>query len=176
MIPEAQVSHQMSYRIRIKIPSKKGNDSYFSNLKETLSKYPGVTSVVISPERGSVLILHECDVKELFAYAKNKGLFVQKVFSEKRKSVFNSIAGMFQNYNYRLRLFTNGALDIPSLVFLSLVASGMYQIARGKLSAPAWYTAFYYALGVFTRARVEEFDEGENFVESVDNLNGENGE
>ncbi len=52
---------------------------------------------------------------------------------------------------------------IPSLIFLSLLISGIWQIARGNFAMPAWYTAFYYALGVFARAQVEdEWEEGKS--------------
>jgi hypothetical protein len=29
------------------------------------------------------------------------------------------------------------------------MGAGIYQIARGNFAAPAWYTAFWYALGLF---------------------------
>jgi len=29
---------------------------------------------------------------------------------------------------------------------------------------PAWYTAFYYAIGVFGSAKVDEFDAGEDLT------------
>ena len=34
------------------------------------------------------------------------------------------------------------------------------------MTIPAWYTAFYYALGVFSHSRaVDEFDEGEDLLD-----------
>jgi len=68
---------------------------------------------------------------------------------------------------------TGGEVDIPSLVFVSLLFSGIWQIARGNLAMPAWYTAFYYALGVFTRAQVDEWDEGEDLVADIDDADGD---
>jgi hypothetical protein len=38
---------------------------------------------------------------------------------------------------------------------------------------PAWYTAFYYALGIFTRAHVDEFDEGDELLEGFDDADGD---
>jgi len=38
---------------------------------------------------------------------------------------------------------------------------------------PAWYTAFYYALGVFSSAKVEEIDEGEELGGELEDGGGE---
>lgn len=173
MLPEAHVCHRMSCRLRLKIPSKKGDHSYFSSLRERISQCPGVAAVSVKPQTGSVLILHDSEASEVLAYAENNELFVTKRVSRPSKTLFNSVADTFQGYNRSLKSFTGGEMDIPSLVFLSLVVSGIYQIARGNLVAPAWYTAFYYALGVFTRAKVDEWDEGEELVDDVDDADGE---
>jgi hypothetical protein len=80
------------------------------------------------------------------------------------------VAASFRAYNENLKKLTGGEIDIPSLVFVSLLISGIWQIARGNLAMPAWYTAFYYALGVFTSAKVDEFDEGENLLADFDDV------
>ena len=64
-------------------------------------------------------------------------------------------------------------MDIPTLVFLSLLISGIWQIARGSVAMPAWYTAFYYALGIFTRAQVDDLDEGGELLEEFGDVNGD---
>jgi hypothetical protein len=54
---------------------------------------------------------------------------------------------------------TGGELDIPSVFFAALLISGIYQIARGNMAAPAWYTAFWYAFGIFSRDMLHKVDE-----------------
>jgi hypothetical protein len=163
----------MSCRLRIKIPSKKGDAPYFVTLREKLSDCPGVEAVSVSPQTGSALILHDCETKAIFAYAKRNELFVRKRRTRERKTIFDSVADTFQAYNRDLKKWTGGEVDIASLVFLSLIASGIYQIAKGNLVMPAWYTAFYYALGVFTRAKVDEWDEGEDLLDESDDADGD---
>lgn len=173
MIPEAFVSHEMSLRLRIKIPSKKGDVGYFSGLKERLSDCSGVAAVSVNPKIGSVLILHDLQTKDILAYARKKELFIPKRPAPPRRTLFNSVAETFRGYDRNLRTWTGGEIDIPSLVFLSLLVSGVYQIAKGNVVMPAWYTAFYYALGVFTRAQVDELDEGEEVLEDFDDADGD---
>jgi hypothetical protein len=173
MIPEAYVSHRAPRRLRIKIPSKKGNASFFSALLERLSGCPGIEEINVNPQIGSALILYTCETKTLAEFAKKNELFHLKQVSRPHKTLFGNVADTFQGYNKSLKQMTDGELDIPSLVFLSLLVSGVWQIARGNLMMPAWYTAFYYALGIFTRAHVDEFDEGDELLEGFDDADGD---
>lgn len=173
MIPHAHVSHGMSCRLRIKVPSKKGDLAYFADLQERLSLCPGVQEVTVSPYTGGALILYDCDQESIADYAREKGLFNFRSPVRSQKTLFGNVAVTFAGYNKSLKKLTDGQMDIPSLAFLSLVLSGIYQIARGNLSAPAWYTAFYYALGVFTRAQADEWDEAEEPAEDADDGDGD---
>jgi Heavy metal associated domain 2 len=173
MIPDAHVSHRTAHRLRIKIPSKRGDVSYFSTLQESLSGCPGVGEIRVNSRTGSALISHECERKTLAEFAREKDLFRLKRSVRPRKSLFGNVADTFQAYNQDLKKVTGGEVDIPSLIFLSLIVSGIWQIARGNLAMPAWYTAFYYALGVFTRAQVDEWDEGEDVAVDFDAEDGD---
>ncbi|MBI5570854.1 MAG: hypothetical protein HY914_12990 [Desulfomonile tiedjei] len=168
MIPEAHVSHQMSGRLRIKIPSKKGDSSYFAALPERLSGCTGIGEIAVNPQTGSALILYECETSAIARYARDNDLFVLRRSTPARKTLFDHVADTFGAYNAKLRQMTDGQVDLPTLVFSSLLVSGIYQLARGNFVMPAWYTAFYYALGVFTRAQAEEWDEGEDVLEGAD--------
>jgi hypothetical protein len=55
-----------------------------------------------------------------------------------------------------LRAVTGGKIDIPSGVFLALLGSGLYQLVRGQISAPPWYTAFWYAFGLVSMYVIEK--------------------
>jgi len=158
----------MARRLRIKIPSKKGEVAYFSTLRERLSGCPGVGEIRVNPETGSALISYECQRKTIAEFARENGLFLLKRPTPRRKTLFGNVADTFQGYNQYIRNLTGGEVDIQSLVFVSLLLSGMWQIARGNLAMPAWYTAFYYALGVFTRTQVDEWDEGEDLAPEFD--------
>lgn len=173
MIPDAHVSHGMASRLRVKIPSKRGDVSYFSALQQRLSSCPGVGEIRVNPQTGSALISYECEKKTLAEFARENDLFHLRRSTPRRKTLFGNVADTFQGYNTSLKKLTGGEVDVPSLVFVSLVISGIWQIARGNVVMPAWYTAFYYALGVFTRAQVDEWDEGEDLVADFDAEDGD---
>jgi len=159
-VSEAFVSHSMVTRVRIKVPSKKGDTAYFAAVKKKLSLCPGILGVQTNPRTAGILVLHSGAVNSLADYAKAKDLFLLKIPEARRKSLMADVAAVFKSYNDQLKKMTEGELDIPSLVFVSLIVSGIYQIVRGNLGAPAWYTAFWYALGVYTQSMsVDEFNE-----------------
>jgi hypothetical protein len=173
MIPEAYVSHRAPRRLRIKIPSKKGNSSFFSTLLDRLAKCPGIEDIRVNTQIGSALILYTGDTKAVAEFAKNNELFHLNPGSPPRKTFFVNVADTFRAYDKELKQISGGEVDIPSLVFVSLLISGIWQIAKGNLGMPAWYTAFYYALGVFTRSQVDEPDEGGELVEEFGEVDGE---
>jgi len=59
MLTEAFISHSTSERLRVKVPGKKGDASYFSALASRFSGLPGVRHVEANPITGSVLLLIE---------------------------------------------------------------------------------------------------------------------
>jgi len=173
MIPDAHVSHTIPRRLRIKIPSKKGQTSYFDAVSNRLLDCPGVEDVKVNPATSSVVVTYGCETTALAAYGRRHGLFSLRQPKPRPKTLFQSVAGAFRSYNTSLKEMTNGEIDIPSLVFVTLVISGAWQLARGNFVMPAWYTAFYYALGVFSSAKVEEIDEGEELGGELEDGGGE---
>jgi hypothetical protein len=152
MTPEAYVSHQVLHRFRVRIPLKKGDSSYFSEIKGHLSECEGVENVSVNSSTGSILVLYRGEKDKISDYARENNLFDIKSFSTPKKTLFDYVSDTFRTYNENMKQMTNGQIDIPSMVFLSLLFSGIIQIARGNFSMPAWYTAFYYALGVLSHA------------------------
>jgi hypothetical protein len=43
---------------------------------------------------------------------------------------------------------------------MGLLGTGIYQIVRGNFGAPPWYTAFWYAFGVFTKSLIDKGGRG----------------
>jgi hypothetical protein len=173
MIPDAHVYHRMPQRLRIKIPSKKGDVTYFAHLAEKIVACPGVRNARGNPKTASLLIQFECDLADLAVYAQTHRLFSLRHAEPHRRTLFGSVARSFDSYNRDLLKWTGGEFDIPSLVFVSLVISGLIQLYRGSVAMPAWYTAFYYALGVFSRSQVDEYDTGEDMLEGIEEAEGE---
>jgi hypothetical protein len=154
MLPEAYVTHMTAGRLRIKIPSKKGERSYFLSLKDQFSGLPGVQKIEVNPLTGSVLVRHtlsvrESDLKVLSGYTEAGGLFKLGAQDGLEKPVSDQIGGIFKGADEKVRGFTGGQVDLSTAAVVGLLGVGLFQIARGKSAAPAWHVAFWYALNIF---------------------------
>ena len=75
MLPDAYLSHQTSGRIRVKIPSKKGDDSYFKNANALLQQHKGIDRTEVNPLTGSILIIHSGNSTSVMKIAETNKLF-----------------------------------------------------------------------------------------------------
>jgi hypothetical protein len=169
MVPEATAVHKTDGRLRLRIPEKKGDAEFFSGIKEKLAHCPGVEKVGVNACTGSVLVIHHASPGQIGEYASQQGLFTCiNLEPMSRKTLFDSTEDVVRQLNRRLERATAGELDIASLVFLLLILSGAYQLLRGNVRGPAWYTAFWYALGIFSRGSRDDLDEGEDLIDFGD--------
>jgi hypothetical protein len=157
MVPEARIVHRIAGRMRVRVSSRRGDPAYFATVEETLRTLKGVENVEADPLTGGILILHAVDPGPgaIVNYAAQKGLFLVKEEEAKKAggTVLHDVLGApFGSLSRRVRAFTGNAADLSGLAVLALLTVGVYQIARGNFGAPAWYTAFWYALGIFNKS------------------------
>jgi len=156
MIPDAYISHRTDHRLRIKVPSKKKDYEYFQILYQHLSEKKDIEKIEMNPLTGSVLITHNLDVDTLISEIQASSLFVLKKPLLDQPTLHKTIREQFKGFDNQVKGLTGGSLNIGTMAFIALAGAGIYQIARGNLAAPAWYTAFWYALGIFQKSDTEE--------------------
>ncbi|OEU48761.1 MAG: hypothetical protein BA872_01770 [Desulfobacterales bacterium C00003060] len=147
-LPDARITHSTSARLRIKIPSKKGDNSYFESLEQSLSGCNGVQGVETSPVTGSVLLFHDANMKGISRFAEEKGLFKVGTWGGEPTPLVRRVRAGFEDLDRRTKRLTGGQLDLSSAVFFSLISLSIYQIVRGNFYAPAWYTSLWYGLNM----------------------------
>lgn len=155
MVPEARIVHRIAGRMRVRVLSRKGDAAYFATVEESVRSLHGVESVEADPLTGGILIRHAIDPRAIVEYAAQKELFLAKEEKAGKAggTVLHDVLGApFGSLTRRIRGFTGNAADLSGLAVLALLSVGVYQIARGNFGAPAWYTAFWYALGIFNKS------------------------
>lgn len=160
MLPEAHCVHQTTGRLRIRIPAGKGNKAFFAYLQEQLGRCRLVTAAAANPVTGSVLISHSGDVRAIAEYAEKNNLFRFVPGEKNPGGVAHATVATYKTLDAQIRKLSGGELDLPHTAFLTLVGAGIYQISRGKFGAPAWYTAFWYALNIFLKAQAKKEKSG----------------
>jgi hypothetical protein len=153
MLPVAHISHHARGRLRIRIPSKKGDTSYFKALKEHFSGLEGIRALEVNPTTGSLLIAHTLDRQAIEQYATEKTLFSLTGAHSSRAGLHPKVSETFHGLNNQMKAFTSGEINIGGMAFLALMGAGIYQIGKGNFTAIPWYTAFWYALNIFLKSQ-----------------------
>jgi len=152
-IPDAFLSHRISGRARLKIPSRKGDFYYFKSLKEQMSKCSGIEIMEVNPVSGSILVVHASDIEKIARYARDRNIFNLKNNRPDPTDMHSAVSKAFKDINGKIKGITGGDMDIAGAAFLTLLGLGIYQISMGNFAAPAWYTAFWYALNIFLKSK-----------------------
>ena len=148
MLPTAYVCHRVGRRIRVRIPERKGDADYFSLLKGHLAGMKGMETCELNPITGSLLITLAEDGEEVGQFALRSGLFRLEGSPPSPPGLSNQVKQNFNEWNDKVRSFTGGSMNLGDIAFLSLMGIGIYQISLGEFLAPAWYTAFWYAMNI----------------------------
>lgn len=159
MLPEAHIGHLTASRLRIKIPTRKGDEEFFANLEDKLTKLRDQMSVRVNPATGSVLLTAEkIDARSVASFAKKENLFQLDTTGPQPIALSQRFVQPIGELSQSVGRFTKGEVDLAGLAFLALLSAGVFQILRGQFRAPPWYTAFWYALGVFTKMAADKSD------------------
>jgi hypothetical protein len=158
-LPEAIIAHRSEGRIRIRLPSRKGVAEYFATLEKRLNKGEGLQRVEVNPLTGSVLFAGEkVDPAFVEELGTRQGLFRLNISESSPVPLSKRIVSPLGALNRELHRFTGGEIDLAGMAFVALLGIGIVQIIRGNFRSPPWYTAFWYALGVFSKALADKKD------------------
>jgi hypothetical protein len=156
MLPPATISHRTHGRLRIRVASRKGDREFFSHLQQTLQKKMELQSIQTNALTGSVLILDpDIDVAVVSDQAAANNLFALQDRDPKKVPLAKSLMIPIQEADQKIKGFTGGEVDILGAIFILLCIYGLLEIFRGNAKSPPWYTAFWYAFGIFTKSMVD---------------------
>ncbi len=147
--PKAKIVHQTPGRLRIKIPSRRGDESYFSEVYNGFSRTKRVDQVEINPVSASILCLGEdLDPNSIQEYAESKGFFTFGKTEEELDFLPRKVVRPMGALSSQMMKETGGRMNLLGIAFMSAVSIGLYQVLRGNLKLPTWHTALWYAFGL----------------------------
>jgi hypothetical protein len=143
--PEGRVVHLTRKRLRIKVAAKRHDSSFFRTAQELLTGRAAVETVEVNPATGSILI-HSSDSAAVMNELKTAGVFVViEPPPEQPTPSLEQFRQQFVDWNKQLQYWTGTKGDARVYLFLALVLSAIYQLARGNVFAPAatlmWYAS-----------------------------------
>lgn len=152
MIAEAEIVHQLPGRLRLRVPQRRGDATYFGTLEHSLSRCPGVQSLEVNPRTGSVLLYHDVEAEAIAEYGRANELFTVGERGGQRAQPTARTVDVFRALDSRLQQETAGAWDLRELAFVFLSASGLVQTARRNVW-PAGVSLLWYAATLVDRRK-----------------------
>lgn len=123
-------------------------------------KKTGIETVACNPRTGSVLCLGKrIEAAAVAQQGEAEGLFALSLSEAQQGPLSHTLGRAFKKVDNEINRFTTGELDLPSIAFLTLLGIGVYQLMRGNVAVPPWYTALWYAFGVFSKTLADGFQE-----------------
>lgn len=150
----AVIAHASEGRLRVRIPNRRGDIAYFSRVRQAALKSP---IEVIRPNAvtGSILFHGAgANTEAVAAFGGDHDLFaIQPALPA--VGLAGRVAAPLASCNRQIRMWSSGQIDLPGAFFILLLFTAIYEIAKGRFRTPPWYTAFWYAFGLFTKAVVD---------------------
>jgi hypothetical protein len=152
--PEARVSHRTRSRVRVRIPSRRGDAGYFETLRERLSRHRDVEDIRVNPLTGSLLLVASEGARDALRVLDEFEDLLSLVEAPKEPlaRISDQTVQPIFKLDKRLNQMTGGLFGMNDLVFNGMIAMGLFQIFRGRIEAPPWYTAFLVAHSIYFRA------------------------
>jgi hypothetical protein len=106
---------------------------------------------------GSILLRgDDLELESLTEFGEERELFKINSAGHNPSSLPLMVASPIQGLSNQVSGITRGWLDLSGIAFLVLLGIGLHQIRKGNIGMPPWYTAFWYAFGVFTKSLIEK--------------------
>lgn len=152
MLPSACISHRSAGRLRIRVPSCRGQETFFRQVSRELSCFPGVDRIEANPATAGILVVPAVDSGALARFAETQGLFRLSEDGVAPMTITETLAAEFGGLNRELRRVSDGTLDLGSLAFAALVIGAIVQWQKGHVLGPA-STLLWYAAGLLLMTR-----------------------
>jgi hypothetical protein len=145
MAPTAFLAHGSSGRVRIRVPSRRGDAAYFERIRDSFAQCPGVRHLDVNPMTGSILLHHGLELEEVVCFGESNRLFEIERAPARGASPLSRLAQEFGRLDARISASTGGMLDLPTIAFAACLGGVVIQMGRGRALAPASTLAWYAA-------------------------------
>jgi hypothetical protein len=170
MIPVAYIEHQLPGRVRLRVPSMRGEVPFFEKVVRELSQHPAVHELTATPLTGSIMLLYVEPLHAITATAVDQNLFeTGRVHAAPEGAEPDTAGGVSKE-----PLLTNGFAT-------GLSGLSLFQVAQGNVLGSAvenfWHSfgarrilgrpdiaAAFAALGVYQLLRGQFFGPASSLV------------
>ena len=169
-----QIAHQVPGRIRMKIPSARGNPELLEQMKQTFAVIPGIEQVTVNPATGSVVLHYDIDhhdefhghleqhhtggherapTNEIDALASKIGQEAE--FLAEHSHTARVIVDYFKHFDDQIKLATGNVVDLKIVLALGIAGFTIFEVGASA-ATPVWVTISIFALNHMIQAGMAE--------------------
>lgn len=142
MHPKAYIHHELPFRIRFYIPSRKGEDDFFQRLQIKINDCDEVDGAEVNSKTGSAVIYYHGAKQKIVEFAEKNQLFSvhpeADLHAELHPTPAKRISERIINFDHQLAEKSHGEMDLSTLTATGLVGLALVQVMNGRLLPPAW--------------------------------------
>ncbi|MBL6614183.1 MAG: hypothetical protein ISP45_09245 [Reyranella sp.] len=176
-----KIVHQVPGRIRMKIPSAKGNPEQLQAYKEVLSLIPGVEDIELNPVTGSVVLKYDPDRHDFHADftghvdrhnaeprrprppTNEIDAVAQKIQQEAEYLAEHSrtarvVVDFCREADREIKIATDNVLDLKMLLAVAVVGFTIFEVGAAA-ATPVWVTLALFGLNHFIEMQTEAAEE-----------------
>jgi hypothetical protein len=169
-----QVAHQVPGRVRMKIPSGKGNPELLEEMKQTLSVIPGIEEVIINPATGSLVLHYDTDQHDQFhghlvhhtggqhqpPPSNEIDALANKIQQEAEFLAENShtarvVVDFFKQVDQQIKTGSHNTVDLKIVLAVGIASITIMEVGANA-ATPVWVTLAMFGLNHLIEASTPE--------------------
>jgi hypothetical protein len=159
------VAHQVPGRVRMRVPSAKGNPEMLREIAETFAAIPGIEEITVNPRTGSLVLHYDTDHHDQFhdhfhrhhaptirhqPPATELDELASKIEQEAEFLARNSesaraIVDFFRKFDREIRAATDNNIDLKVLLALGIIGFTVLEVGA-TAATPVWVTLSLFTL------------------------------
>ena len=180
-----QIAHQVPGRVRMKIPSGRGNPELLEQMKQTLSAIPGIEEVIVNPDTGSVVLHYDTDRHDEFhgrlahhtgghhrpAPTNEIDALANKIQQEAEFLAENShtarvIVDFFKQVDQQIKTGSHNTVDLKIVLAFGIAGFTIMEVGANA-ATPVWVTLAMFGLNHLIEANTHEAQDDEEDDDSA---------
>ena len=180
-----KIAHQVPGRIRMKIPSAKGNPEMLEQMKQTFAVIPGIEQVTINPATGSLVLHYDTEQHDEFhghlerhtgghhkpAPTNEIDALASKIQQEAEFLAENShtarvVVDFFKEVDRQIKTGSGNTIDLKIVLAVSIASFTILEVGANA-ATPVWVTLAMFGLNHLIEANSPEAREAEAGAEGA---------
>jgi hypothetical protein len=164
------IAHQVPGRVRLKIPSAKGNLDLLEQIKQTFGVIPGIENIDVNPTTGSVVLFYDVDRHHEFhgAFQEHHGgntpephrppnseiddladkIEREAEFLAEHSHAARAVVDFFKQLDRQIKVASGNTIDLKIVLAATIIGVTLFEVGAGA-ATPVWVTLVVFSLNHF---------------------------